>query len=158
LLLVGVRNTKIQHLVESTGTQQCRIQQIRPVGRSNDKHASGILSARHAVQLSQQLRHDTIHDTAAISLVASLGRHGIQLVEEDDAGARVAGALEDAPHVGFGLTNVHVEQLWALDAEEVEAVLGGDGLCEQGLSRAGGTVEEDAGTLLHALCEELGAL
>jgi hypothetical protein len=103
------------------------------------------------------LADDAVHDAAAVALVAALGRDRVELVEEDDARASVARALEHAPHIGLGLADVHVEQLGPLDREEVERELGRDGLGEQRLARAGRPVEEDAAALLHALGEELRA-
>jgi hypothetical protein len=128
---VGVGDAQVEHLVEPSRPQQRRVEEVRPVGRADDEDAAAVaVPARHAVELRQQLGHDPVHDAAAVPLVASLGGHRVQLVEEDDAGPSVAGALEDAAHVGLGLADVHVEELGALDAEEVEAVLGGDGLGE----------------------------
>lgn len=155
---MGIRHTQVQHLVETARTQEGLVEQIGSVGGTNDKDAAGIVTARHAVELGQQLRHNTVHDTATVALVATLRRHGIQFVKEDDAGAGVAGALEHAAHIGFRFTNVHVEQLGTLDGEEVEAVLGGNGLGEQRLAGTRRSVEENAGALLHALGKELGAL
>ena len=74
---------------------------------------------------------------------AALGRDGVELVEEDDAGPRVARALEDAPYVRLGLADVHVEQFGALDGEEVERARRSDCFGEQCLASARRPIEQN---------------
>ncbi len=163
LFLVGVRDAEVEHLIEAAWAQKSLVQEVRAVSGADDEDAAStaavviFAATAHAVELSEELADDAVHDAPAVALVAALGRDAVELVEEDDAGAGVARALEDAADVGFRLADVHVEQLGAFDAEEVEAEFGGDGFGEEGFAGAGGAVEEDAAAFFHAFCEELGA-
>ena len=74
---------------------------------------------------------------------AALGRDGVELVEEDDAGPRVARTLEDAPYVRLGLADVHVKQLRALDGEEIERARRRNCFGEQCLSSARRPIKQD---------------
>ena len=77
-------------------------------------------------------------------MVASFWSHGVQLIEEDYARASVASSLEDAADVRLGLSDVHVQQFWTLDREEVERARGGDRLGYERLSCSGRAVQQDA--------------
>ena len=131
------------------------IKQIGTISRADDEDAFTAIA--HTVELGEQLRYNTVHDAAAIALVSTFRCHRVQFIEEHNAGASVAGSLEDTPDVGFRLTNVHVEQLWALDTEEVERKLCSNGLCEEGFASSWGSVKKDTAALFHALGEELRA-
>jgi hypothetical protein len=156
---VCIAHTKVEHLIEATRAEQRCIQQIGTIRRADDEYATAaIIAIAHSIQLCEQLGHDTIHDTSTITLVTTLRRDGVELIEEDNAGPRVARPLEHTAHVRLRLSNVHVEQLWALDGEEVERELSRDGLCQQRLTRTGWTIEQDTRALLHALSEQLRAL
>lgn len=109
LLVLRVCDPKVQHLVESTRAEQCRVEQVGPVGRADDEHtAASLATARHAVQFSEELGNDPVHDAAAVALVAALRRNRVEFIEEDDAGACIPRLLEDPPDIGLGLANVHV--------------------------------------------------
>lgn len=123
--------------------EQRWIEQIRPVGSANDEDVASTLALRHTVKFGEQLTDDTVHDSSRISLIAPLRRDRIELVEEDDAGFGVPGALENSTNVGLGLSDVHVEELGSLHGEEVERTRGGDGFGEEGLSGSRRAVEED---------------
>jgi hypothetical protein len=129
------------------------IEQIGTISCADDEDAFAAIA--HTVELGEQLRYNTVHDTAAITLVSTLRCHRVQFIEEHNARPSVTGSLEDTPDVGFRFTNVHVEQLWALDTEEVERELCSDGLCEEGFASSRGSVEEDTAALFHALGEKL---
>ena len=129
-------------------------------------------SSLHAVDLAQQLRDDGVLDVGGDAGAAG-AEQGVHLVEEDDDRCAVAGLLagplEDQPDVALGLADVLVEQLGALDVEEVglpllaglrRDLLGqrvGDRLGDQGLAAAGRAVEQHAlGRLELVLLEEVG--
>ena len=69
-------------------------------------------------------------------------KHGVQLVEEEDAGSGLAGLLEHVADVRLGLAEPHGEELRPLDRDEVGLALVGDGLRHQCLTASGGAVEE----------------
>ena len=110
-----VANTQVKHLVEASGSQKSLVEQIWSVCGANDKNATtAVFAITHAIQLSKQLRYDTIHDSATVALVATLRCNRVQFVEENNARSCIPGTLEHSSHIGFRLTNVHVEQLWSL--------------------------------------------
>ena len=143
---VRIADAEVEQLSKRPGAQQCRVEQIGPVRRAYDKHVVPSSSSRRgdAIELGEELRDDAVHDAARVAVCAALGRDRVELVEEDDAGAGVARALEDAPDVGLGLADVHVEQFGALDGEEVERAGGRDCLGEQRLARAWRAIQQDA--------------
>jgi hypothetical protein len=149
-------------------------------GRGID-HVLAVAGADHdhvrqrldAVDLGEQLRHDRVLD---------VGRHAgptrteqrVHLVEEHDDGEALVGlllrALEDLADLALGLADVLVQQLGALDVEEVgldTVVAGlrrdllrervGDGLRDQRLAAPRGPVQQDALRRLQlVLLEQLG--
>lgn len=62
-----------------------------------------------------------IHDTAGISTPPAVWSQRIEFVEEDQTGRGLARRFEDLAYILFTLTDVHVQQLGAFDAEEVQA-------------------------------------
>ena len=155
-----VRNAQIQHLIESTGSKQSLVKQIRPIRGANDKYSTSasttlFIAIAHAVQFGEKLADNAVHDASTISLIPTLGRDRVQLIKEDDAGPCISCALKDTSHIRFALPDVHVQQLRTLHGKEIQAELGGDGLGQQRLARARRTVEEDAAALLQTFCEQL---
>ena len=129
-------------------------------------------SALDAVDLAEQLRDDGVLDVGGDAGSAGAEQR-VHLVEEhDDRGALaglLTGPLEDQADVPLGLADVLVEQLGALDVEEVglpllAGLLGDllgqrvrDRLGDQRLAAAGRAVEQHAlGRLELVLDEELG--
>ena len=116
LRVVRRAHAEVEHAVEPPRPEQRGVEQVRAVRRADDEDVRARApAAGEAVELGEQLRDDAVHDAARVAVVAALGRDGVELVEEDDAGSGVACALEDAPDVRFGLADVHVEELGALD-------------------------------------------
>lgn len=76
-------------------------------------------------------------------MVASLWSHGIQLIKEDHTRACIPGSLEDPTDICLGLSDVHVQQLRALDREEVEGTGRSDGFGDKSLSRSGRAVQQN---------------
>ena len=127
------------HLVQPAGPEDGRVEDVGPVGGGHQEHAAPHL---HPVHLRQQLVHHPAR-RAAIPIAArrSTRTQRVQLVEKDDTGRGVAGALEAGAHRPFALADVHVEQLGALDGDEVDAGLVGDGLGHEGLATPRRTLE-----------------
>ena len=135
------------------------VEQIWSISCAYNENTTGaLLAVAHAVQFSEQLADNAIHNAAAVALIASLRCDRVELVEKDHARFCVSSSLKDTPHVRFGLSNIHIQQLGTFDGKEVEGKLRGDCLCEQGLAGAGRTVEENAASFLHALGEEFWPL
>ena len=75
------------------------VEEVGAVGCADNEDAFAAVA--HAVELGEELRYDAVHDTAAVSLVTSLGGDGVEFVEEDDARPGIACALEYTSDVGF---------------------------------------------------------
>ena len=127
LLVVRIADAQIQHLVETSRPEQRLVKQVWSIRCADDEHTTAsLLPVAHAIQLSKQLRDDSVHNAATIALISTLRRNGVQLVEEHDTRPCISRALKDAAHVRLGLTNVHVKQFWSFDGEEVDTELCSD--------------------------------
>ena len=148
-----VRQRDVDELIEATGAQHGRVDDVRPVGGADDEH---VLLGAHAVHFGEHLVDDAIGGAAAVAAAAAarLG-YGVELVEEEHTRRRLARLVEHVAHVRLRLAEPHGEQLGALDRDEVGLALVGDGLGEQRLAAAGRAVEEDAARRRHAELEEL---
>lgn len=139
------------------GPQDRGVDHVLTVGGTDD---DDVLQALHTVDLGEQLGDDgVLHVRADTGTTGA--EEGFHLVEEDDDGGTLArllpGTLEDEADVPLGLTDVLVEELGALDIEEVALPRGltgdlgdllgqrvGDGLGDERLAAAGRAVEQDA--------------
>ena len=147
----------VNELVEAAGTHEGRVDDVGPVGGTDDED---VLLGADAVHLSEELVHDAIGGAAAIARAATaLLGDGIELIEEEDAGSGLAGLLEDVADVGLGLAEPHGEELGSLDRDEVGLALVGDGLGHEGLTATGRAVEQHTLGGAHAeLLELFGVL
>src|SRR3546814_7809073 len=101
---------------------------------SSDLDDYDVLQRLHAVDLDQQLRDDRALHVGADAGAAG-AEHGVHLVEEDDDRPALLrllpGPLEHEADLALGLAHVLVEQLRALDVEEVRAGRVGAGRSEE---------------------------
>lgn len=75
-----VRQRDVYELVQTAGSEDGRVDDVRAIGGSNDED---VLLAGHAVHLSQDLVDDTVGRSATVSHITATGlRYGIQLVKE----------------------------------------------------------------------------
>ena len=119
--------------VEAAGTEERRIEHVRPVGGGDHDHMGVGLEAVH---LDQQLVEGLLALVVAPAQPgASLAADGVDLVDEDDAGGVLLGLVEEVTDTGGAHTDEHLDELGAGDAEEGHAGLAGDRLGEQGLAR-----------------------
>ena len=128
---VGQGDLQVQ--VEAAGAQQGRVEDVRAVGGPEDQNAVELLDA---VQLGEELADDPLGARASRSPAAASWDQGVDLVEEDDAGRRLLGLAEDLAHAALGLADVLRQQRRALDRDEVDLGLAGDGLGQQRLAAA----------------------
>ena len=134
--------------VEAAGPQQCRVEDVGPVGRGDQDDA---LALAEAVHLDQQLVERLLaFVVTAAEARAALAADGVDLVDEDDARAVLLGLLEHVAHAGGADADEHLDEVRAGDREERHPGLTGDGAGQQRLAGAGRTVEQ------HAL-RDLGA-
>jgi hypothetical protein len=166
-VLVGALDLDLH--VETARAQDRGVDEVLAVRRADHDH---VLQALDAVDLREELRHDRALDVGRDAGAAG-AEEGVHLVEEHDDRVALlrllAGALEDQADLPFGLADVLVEQLGALDVEEVRAVrlaprllghaLGervGHRLGDERLATPRRPVEEDAlGRLQLVLVEQL---
>jgi hypothetical protein len=121
--------------VEAAGPQQRRVQDVGPVGGGDDDNVGVGVEAVHLHQdLVQRLLALVV---AAAQARAALAAHGVDLVDEDDAGRVALGLLEQVAHAAGAHAHEHLHELRAGDGEEGHAGLAGDGLGHQGLAGAG---------------------
>src|ERR1043166_2295583 len=152
--LVGALHLDLH--VQPARPQDGRVDQVLPVaGADHDD----VLQPLHAVDLGQELRDDRGLDVGREARAAR-AEQGVHLVEEHHDRHVLVGLLlgldEDLADLALGLTHVLVQQLGALDVQEVAldllaALLGdllgqvvGHGLGDHGLAAAGRAVEQHA--------------
>ena len=166
---LGVGPLDLDLHVEAAGPQDRRVDHVLAVGGADH---DDVLEALDAVDLAEQLRDDGVLDVGGDAGAAGAEQR-VHLVEEHDDRRALAGllarALEHQPDVPLGLADVLVEQLGALDVEEVRLALlaglvgdllgqrVGDRLGDQRLAAAGRAVEQHALRRLElVLLEQLG--
>lgn len=81
---------------------------------------------------------------AGVVLRAALWAQTVELVEEDDAGRRTIGSLEQLSDSFFRLADIFVQKLGTLDRNEIRLRFIGHGTGDQGLTTAGWAVQKNA--------------
>ncbi len=121
--------------VEAARTQQRRIQHIGPVGGRDDDDA---FIALEAVHLDQQLVQGLFAlVVTAAQAGAAVPAHGIDFIDEDDAGGVLLGLLEHIANAGRADADEHFDEIRAGNGEKRHLGFAGDGPGEQGLAGAG---------------------
>ena len=131
--------------VEAAGPPERRIDGVDAVGGAD--HDDGI-DPLEPVHQRQQLRHG-----AGVGMgagLAALGRHGVELVDEDDRRRVVAGLVEHAAQVGLGLAGIGADHVGAVDVVEARVDLVGDRAREMRFAGAGRAIEDDAARRIDA--------
>src|SRR6266699_2815077 len=167
-VLVGTLDLDLH--VEATGPEDRRVDEVLAVRSPDD---DDVLETLDAVDLGEQLRDDRALDVRGDPGPAC-SEQRVHLVEEHDDGNAFLGllarALEDEADLALGLADVLVEQLRALDVEEVRPrravarLLGhalrervGHGLGDERLAATGRAVQEDPLRRLElVLVEQVG--
>ncbi len=128
--------------VEAAGAQQGGVEDVGTVGGCHEDDA---LAVTEAVHLHQQLVESLLAFVVSTTGAgAALAAHGIDLVDEDDAGAALPGLLEQVPHAGGAHADEHLHEVGTGDGVEGHPGLTGDGARQEGLAGAGRAVEQDA--------------
>ncbi len=151
---LGVRYRNLYLPVEAPRPAEGRIHGIRAVGRGYDNDLPACLQPVHK---SQELRHH-----AALHLaghILAFGGYRVDLVYEYDGRGVLLGLLEDLSQLALRFAIVFAHHFWPVDRDEVCAGFAGYGLCQEGLSAAGRTVEQDTLRRVNSeALEELGVL
>ena len=98
------------------------------------------VDALEPVHQRQQLRH-----RAGVGMragLAALGRHGVELVDEDDRRRVMAGLAEHPAQIGFGLAGIGADHVRTVDVIEACIDLVGDGARQMRFAGAGRPVED----------------
>ena len=123
-----VRHADLDLAIEAARPPQRRIEDLGDVGRADDDH----LPARdEAVHQAEQLRDDALLDFA--DHLRALRRDGVDLVDEEDRGRAPRRFLEHFAQPRFALAVELPHDLGAVQVDEMDAALGGDGAREQRL-------------------------
>ena len=125
--------------IEPARAAERRIDRIDAVGGAD--HDDGV-DALEPVHQSQELG-----DGAGVRMragLAALGRHGVELVDEDDRGRVMAGLVEHAAQIGLGLARIGADHVGAVDVIEARVDLVGDRAGQMRLAGAGRPVKDDA--------------
>ena len=143
--------------VEAAGAQQGRVEDVGPVG---GRHHHDALGGLEAVHLGQHLVERLLAlVVAAAEAGAALAADGVDLVDEDDRPAHLAGRLEQVAHPAGADADEHLHEVRAGDRQERHAGLAGDGPGDEGLAGAGRADEQHAlGDAGADLGELLGVL
>ena len=149
--------------VEATGPQQRRVEHVGAVGGGDDDDVGVGVEAVHLDEdLVERLLPLVVR---AAQAGAALAADGVDLVDEDDAGAVALGLVEQVAHAAGADAHEHLDELRAGDAEEGHARLAGHRAGEQGLAGAGRADEQHAprdarakGVELLGVLEELDDL
>ena len=129
LAALHVRTVDRHLAVKTAGAQQCRIQNVRTVGRGDQDDRLALLKTVH---LDQQLveRLLALIVTAA-QTSSTLTSHGIDLIDEDDRRRLRLGLLKEVAHAAGADAHEHLDKVRTRDAKEWHARLAGNGLGQQ---------------------------
>ena len=125
--------------IEAAGAKQGRVERLWAVGGGEHHDALVVVEAVH---LGEELVQRLLALVVGVDRHVALLAHGIDLVDEDDAGGLLVGLLEEVAHLGGATTHEHLHELRARDLEERHARLAGDGLGHEGLTGAGRAHEQ----------------
>ena len=118
--------------VETAGTQQGRVQNVGTVGGGQQDDAFVALEAVHFHQQLVQGLFAFVMATAQTG--ATLAAHGVDLVDEDEAGGVLLALHEQVAHTGGTHAHEHLHEVRTGDGEEGHAGLTGHGAGQQGLT------------------------
>src|SRR5919202_5918366 len=118
--------------VEAAGPEQCRIKDVRTVGRRDHDDIRGAVEPIHFDQdLVQRLFSLVV---ASAESRTALPANRVDLVDEDDAGRVALGLVEQIANPAGADADEHLDELRAADAEEGDSGFACDGPGEEGLA------------------------
>ena len=128
--------------VETAGAQQRRVQNILAVGCRHDDDAQ---IGGKAVHFHQKLVEGLLSFImTAAETGAAVTTHGIDLIDEHDAGRALFRLLKQITDTGGADADEHLDEIGAGDGEERHARFAGDCLGKQGLTGSGRAHEQNA--------------
>ena len=152
-LLVGQR--ELDFAIQTARAEKRRVQHVDAVRRGEDFDA---VVGREAVELVEQLEHGALDfAVAGFFAVEAFRAHGVELVDEDDAGGFFFGEREAVAHQFGAVADEHLHELGARELEEGGVCLGGAGAGQEGFACSRGPIHEGAfGGFDADLLEALG--
>ena len=140
--------------VEAAGAQQGRVEDVGAVGGRHHDDAGGDLEAVH---LGQHLVEGLLPlVVAAAEAGPAFATDGVDLVDEDDRLAHLAGRVEEVAYATGPDADEHLHEVGAGDRQEPDTGLAGHGPREEGLAGARRPDQQDA--LRHPGADLLEAL
>mmetsp|Transcript_21852 Transcript_21852/g.75129 ORF Transcript_21852/g.75129 Transcript_21852/m.75129 type:complete len:690 (-) Transcript_21852:224-2293(-) len=136
-----VRQRNMHQAVESSRPHERGVQHVRAVRRREHHDMPPGARGADAVHLREQLCQHPRSDAAG-ALAFAAGAHGVDLVEEDDAGRGRACLAEDVAHSLLAVTDILREELRPLDGDEVHLSFRGHRLRHHGLRAAGRPIQQ----------------
>ena len=121
--------------IETAGAEQRRIQHVGTVRGSNQNHA---FVRFEAVHLHQQLVQSLFAlVVSAAEACAAMAAHGVDFIDEDDAGRILLTLLKQIAHAAGAHADKHLHEVRTGDGEERHARLARDGARQQRFAGAG---------------------
>ena len=142
--------------VEAARAQQRRVEHVGTVGGGNDDDA---FIALEAIHLDQQLIQGLFAlIVSAAQARAAMPAHGIDFVDENDAGRVLLGLFEHVAHPRCAHADEHFHEIRAGNGEKRHFGFAGNGSRQQGLAGSGGTDHEHTFRDLAAKFLELAGI
>ena len=126
--------------IDAPGTEQRRVQNVQSVRRHD--HLD-LVARLEPVQLVQQLQHGALHLGVAAA-AASRAADGVHLVHEQDRRSVLSRHHEELAHHPRALADVLLHELRSGDADEATVGVMRHRTRQEGLARAGRTVQDHA--------------
>src|SRR4029077_13211474 len=127
-----------QHSVKPPWTKKSRVHDIGPIGCRDDDDVPQLFKSVH---LGQELADDPLRHVGISRAAPTNRRDRIDLVKEDDARRCLAGFPKYLSDCLLRLSNILVEELRTLYADEVRLALVRSCLCKKSLPSPWGTVQ-----------------
>jgi len=137
-----IRTIQDDAAVETSGSQQGWVEDVRAVGGGDDDHIGISVEAIH-------LHQDLVEGLLALVVTAAqtgapVAAHGVNLIDEDDAGAVTLRLVKQVTHAAGADAHEHLDKFRTGDAEERNARLTADGLGQQRLACTRAAYQQDA--------------
>lgn len=155
---VGVGRGELDLAVNTSWSQESRVENVDTVGGHDDLD---VLGGLESVKLVEELHHRALHLRVATAAALATTRRTdrVDLVHEDDRGGVFTSHDEQLTDHARTLTNVLLHKLGTRHANEAAVGVVGDSTGEEGLTRTGGSVQEDTlGLSDTERLEEFGVL
>ena len=137
--------------VETARTQERGIEHVGTVGGGDNDDAFLRVKAVHLHEQSVQRLLALV--VAAAETMTARAAHGVNFINEDEAGRILAGLLKHVAHAARADAHKHFHEIGTADAEEAGIRFAGNGLGEERLARTGRSHHEH--TLGNATAEAL---